>query len=893
MKVFKILLIVLLCFSIFAVDGFLAANEEKKEKEKNKEDSRNYLIVLKDDVEKEAFINSKKIKEKKLKDKNPKKFKHTNAFAVELTEAEAKEFANDKEVKILEEDSTVAITSGQAEEEQHIPWGISTIGSTEGFKQDFYGNGIKVAIFDTGISEHKDLHIAGGVSFVKDTANFADDNGHGTHVAGTLSAQNNEFGVVGTAPGAEIYSIKVLNNSGEGSYSQVIQGIEWAIDQQMNIISMSFGGMTPSLALHEAIKKANEKGILLVASAGNFGMGEETEAYPARFPEVLSVGAIDNTKQRASFSSTGSELDLVAPGVNIFSTTYDGEYGYNSGTSMAAPHVAGAAAVIWSKEEDLTNEEVKKILLESATPLGQKNEYGNGLVNVAKALGLDSNSEPMEPGTPIDINLTTELRKYESRLSRMVMILYILKDKAIELQMSELSKQIDDDANYLVIENQELLRNLEKINESGQIEVNKESIEFTIESYFVENQEAFLKLEDYYQEKIKQYLQVLQLSLEEINENLRPLSGAVLEIGKPLDISLSPGNSQVYTFTPSVTQTYKIYTSPYGETGSYNNTYLEIFSDSGLNKLVDFNDDYYQGSNFSEIVVSLNEGTTYYVKLRHSSSSGSVFARLNVSSFVLNDTIMLNTPLDVDILRGDFNVYTFTASKDGNYEFSTTYYKGDSKEGFSSNLLTLYSDYSNTRGIAHGWSFLNYFARVNVNLGKGDTIFIKLESGNLKNVHTRLTVSESLLYHTELSINTPLNVNIGESQFQSFSFTPSVSGAYRIFTGPIDGIGNPSDTYLYMYEDTSLIKLLALNDDSNATRYSSIEYHLNAGQTYYFILKGYSRQAVSSQSTINKGSQYEYDAAGRLDYILLVDGKKLDYQYDPNGNLVKKVIVSK
>lgn len=126
--------------------------------------------------------------------------------------------------------------------------------------------------------------------------------------------------------------------------------------------------------------------ILVIAAAGNQGVGSETELYPALYPEVVSVGAVGKDHQRAVHSSTGSELDLVAPGTDILSTTSHGKFGVMTGTSMAAPHVIGAAALLWSKNKKWTSDQVKKALYELATPLGDANEYGHGLVNVAKAL---------------------------------------------------------------------------------------------------------------------------------------------------------------------------------------------------------------------------------------------------------------------------------------------------------------------------------------------------------------------------------------------------------------------------------------------------------------------------------------------------------------------------
>lgn len=217
---------------------------------------------------------------------------------------------------------------------QIVPWGISSIGADLAMNDQKEGKAIKIAVLDTGVTSLPDLNVQDGVSFVDGISDYADDNGHGTHVAGTIAAINNSIGVVGAASKAKIYAVKVLDKYGSGTYGQVIQGIEWAIDNKMDIISISFGGIKSSQALHDAIIEANDKGILIISAAGNAGDGEETENYPALFPEVISVGAVDTEFKRSWFSSTGSQLDIVAPGSLILSTLNNGEYGYLSGTSM-------------------------------------------------------------------------------------------------------------------------------------------------------------------------------------------------------------------------------------------------------------------------------------------------------------------------------------------------------------------------------------------------------------------------------------------------------------------------------------------------------------------------------------------------------------------------------
>ncbi|MFC4602003.1 alpha/beta fold hydrolase, partial [Cohnella hongkongensis] len=319
-----------------------------------------------------------------------------------LTEEEKQLLLSDPLVEYVEPNATVSLLqegvptkNGDSYTYRNLSgettsWGVPAIGGDIAHQAGIKGQGVKVAILDTGISPHTDLHISGGISVIDSVYSNFDDNGHGTHVAGIIGAKINNTGVVGIAPETELYSVKVLDQFGNGKYSNVIAGIDWAIENQMDIISMSFGGHQPSQILHQAIQRATDAGIIVVASAGNEGTGENTMLYPALFPEVLSVGAVNKNFERSVFSSTGEELDLVAPGNAILSTTQDGDYGLSSGTSVSAPFVAGAAALIWSQNRDWTAEEVKTNMYFNATDLGEPSHFGYGIVNVAKSLGLSS-----------------------------------------------------------------------------------------------------------------------------------------------------------------------------------------------------------------------------------------------------------------------------------------------------------------------------------------------------------------------------------------------------------------------------------------------------------------------------------------------------------------------
>ncbi|MBI1935061.1 S8 family serine peptidase [Candidatus Woesearchaeota archaeon] len=258
-----------------------------------------------------------------------------------------------------------------------IPFNINLTNAPNVWKKT-NGNGVKIAIIDSGISQHDDLNIAGGVSFISE--NYSDNNGHGTAVAGIISSLLNNKGIIGVSPDAEIYAIKIFENS-EGNLYNAIEAVGWAIDNKMDIISMSWGLSSYSKILEEVLFKAYENNILLIASSGNDG--ENKILYPAHYPQVIAVGAVDNNNSRASFSNYGNELELVAPGVNIYTTNQNNNYFLNvSGTSFATPHIVGVGALIKSYKPNLTNCYIREILRKSAIDLGKKGfdeEYGYGL----------------------------------------------------------------------------------------------------------------------------------------------------------------------------------------------------------------------------------------------------------------------------------------------------------------------------------------------------------------------------------------------------------------------------------------------------------------------------------------------------------------------------------
>ncbi|MBJ6362737.1 S8 family serine peptidase [Paenibacillus sp. GCM10012307] len=391
-KIYVSLLSILFIFNILQPVSATVNSEAETEE---------YLVVYKQPAT-SAVLQSRTTGIKQKSSLN----KQNTTVLMKLTPSQAANFQQDSTVAWVEPNGKVSIqseTNPDRINQEHLAWGNLAIGSQFQSTQDPRGEQIKVAVLDTGIAQHPALIVKGGVSFVPGNTSFEDDHGHGTHVAGIIAAQESEH-MTGVAPNVDLYAVKVLDAQGDGTHAQLIQAIEWSIEQHMNIISMSFAGSQYSEAVKQAIERAQAAGILIVASAGNWGEGEDTIMYPAKYDGVVSVGASTAANKRANLSSTGTRLDLVAPGVSIYSTNKQGGYELQSGTSMSAAFVTGAAAVVWSQNVQKTGDEVKQSLVQHATSLGASREFGYGLVNLAKSLGLIDDPLPPYQADFIDVS---------------------------------------------------------------------------------------------------------------------------------------------------------------------------------------------------------------------------------------------------------------------------------------------------------------------------------------------------------------------------------------------------------------------------------------------------------------------------------------------------------
>ena len=278
-------------------------------------------------------------------------------------------------------------------------WAIGKIGLARAWDVETGKPSVVVAVMDTGVAAaHPDLRgqVLPGVDVANNDDDATDDQGHGTHVAGTIAAaSNNRAGVAGVAWGAKILPVKVLGETGSGSSCDIAVGVVESVDRGASIINMSLGMAGPCpVVFRVAFEYAAQKKVLSIGSSGNDQLQGAPSAAPGNCEHVLGVGATDSNDKPAIFTTWGPQVDVSAPGVAILSTTIDpkkGTYGYGamSGTSMAAPHVSGLAALVKSKHPDWTPEQVSAAIVETADDRGQRGRddfYGVGRINAARAL---------------------------------------------------------------------------------------------------------------------------------------------------------------------------------------------------------------------------------------------------------------------------------------------------------------------------------------------------------------------------------------------------------------------------------------------------------------------------------------------------------------------------
>jgi len=268
-----------------------------------------------------------------------------------------------------------------------IPWGVEKIKAPQAWTFST-GRNIKIGVIDTGIDYyHPALRgsILPGINLVDRGRPPIDDNGHGTHIAGTIAAANPNYGMIGVAPHALIAPVKAFDQHGSAYVSDIVQAIDWCVRNRMNIINMSFGMRTRSKSMLNAVQRAYQKGVIIIASSGNDSKRKSID-YPARYLNTVAVGATNANRKVAPFSNRGAYIDIYAPGDCIVSAWLNNDYHEMNGTSMATSHVSGAVALLLQLYPKLRPSDIKAVLKRSMQPLKYTKAHKAGELDVMKML---------------------------------------------------------------------------------------------------------------------------------------------------------------------------------------------------------------------------------------------------------------------------------------------------------------------------------------------------------------------------------------------------------------------------------------------------------------------------------------------------------------------------
>ena len=347
------------------------------------------IVKLKPTANTDSFLSKHKVKmakqNKKLRLNKIKTSKDKDLKSQIL------EIKQDSQVEYVEPNYIYKVDMTPNDPYYNLQWSLPKMKVDKAWDLSTGSSPVTIAIVDSGVdADHPDLSskLIGGYNTINNTTSTNDDNGHGTHVAGIAAGiMDNSKGIAGIAVNSKIMPVKAMDSSGSGSIMDIAEGITWAADHGAKVINLSLGGPYYTQTLQDAIDYAYAKGCLVIAAAGNDN--SSSPSYPAAHNHVVAVSATDENNNKAWFSNYGTYVDIAAPGTNIYSTTFDGLYGYKQGTSMACPNVSGVAGLVLSIVPSLTPDQLENILETTALDIGasgRDNNFGYGLVDAYSAI---------------------------------------------------------------------------------------------------------------------------------------------------------------------------------------------------------------------------------------------------------------------------------------------------------------------------------------------------------------------------------------------------------------------------------------------------------------------------------------------------------------------------
>lgn len=815
-----------------------------------------YVVRLKSTSDPIKWIAKKGIAAGKAKELTPR----SHTLLLQMDSSTAQKMKADSEVMLVEKDHSFRLFADNSlqsvskatynsqkvpsNESESIPWGITATQAVYAHQKGITGQGIKMALLDTGAStSHPDLQLAGGQSFVEEEDTYEDMQGHGTHVAGIINAPLNAYGVVGMAPGAEVYALKVLDISGTGYYSSVIEAIEWCIDNGIQIVSMSFGGMENSEILHQVIQEAaTEHGILFVAAAGNNGSGEETETYPARYPEVLSVGAVNSAYQRSAFSSTGTELDITAPGEQVWSTALDGGYNVRSGTSMAAPYVAGAAALIWEFETGLSAEQIRNRLVGTAIDLGDSHEYGAGFVQVMGE---------QQPLNPVGINPVNN-PDYEIR--KLFATYLGMQKKAMEQNQAQLGKDIYAAYNQLKIEFDTIRQIPEKLTVDDQLTVGisvytpfsvtrsvyENAIQANPYQYLETQREPLKQLIAEYQAQLDYFRQLggevfatKKMTQSDASQYWNLIgNGQTVQAGELAFVSFESRDAQLSVNISITGPSYGFEdTIDFGGYGQYF-PYYEWYTPESLlpgDYIIEMNCTDYENFSWFNVYFTIHVVQSIHIPINLNSTLHANIAEESSSNYMYLSSNKFET---ITIMTEFLDEYGYDPDCD--------------------TVLQIYSDEDALYQIAYNDdSNGTLLSSITLTLRPARKIFIKLSGYGGGSVNANISLYQSPNYFENLSVNAPIDVSYPSPTSGFLVFTPTQTGFYSFITSSYGGNGGLNNSNFSLFSDNTLTQQCYMQSISHGPEiFERAHIKLFEGNSYYLTIFGIYDASVHVRITV-------------------------------------------